>query len=658
MSAFGLSGIGRWYWLVFLVAWLAILICFPGLTLAQQPGIEPGETQSQPKTRSTQVTASVPDIVPPSAPILISPADGRLLTTNVPDFVFTGSQDNVGVDHYEFWLDGVLLFSAVATVNQTTSTYSLIVINNQFTLSPLNNLSDGSHTWKVVAIDGVGLSASSATWSFTIDTQAPTFVITSIDTSPVSISAQDVLTWPDQPIQVISAEPLLQGTGEANSSGVVRVSLPGQSDQVIQFTTTTNGEWQVQLPNLPFDTIMTLTFTITDQAGNVSVISDLQLIRPSIPLFPTPSIYVYPSLEPPLIPGHPTLFPIQPPFPLPQPIVDTVGLLATSPHILLTKLMPTALMTSLQRPTITIRNPLATLWNGLGLLWLLVPLLVSLVWLARFLPDSLSRRGIQQLLWAVGFWPQEEPQGIVFDAQTVLPIAFATVHAYRTDDSHRPYLAHRLCNRYGEYLSQNHPNGVFRLSTDSGGYVFPATFHPPEHQMSSTYYLGEEWSIDQNQTEPKQLVPMVPVDSSSHSRQRHIPPVWLTDLTRGKGKATLPQLLVLLSIAMFIPSALNTMASVILIVAIGIQVGRRFQNKQRTSLFRRTREPIQTAVCVVNLAEKGTRVRGCQQNTLKQPLLNQKQEIEGCSIQVVYSNYGETEIYEGQCSISKSVVVF
>ena len=88
----------------------------------------------------------------PSSFSLISPANGSNITDKTPTFSWNASSDT-DLSHYQLYLDGSLLAD-----NLTSTSYT-----------PSSNLSCGSHTWYVKAVDEAGNTTQSETFSFKIN---------------------------------------------------------------------------------------------------------------------------------------------------------------------------------------------------------------------------------------------------------------------------------------------------------------------------------------------------------------------------------------------------------------------------------------------------------------------------------------------------------
>jgi len=102
------------------------------------------------------LTIGTPDVTPPTAPVLVSPADGATVTTASPTFTWTAAEDpESNIAEYQLFVDGVLNKEDIGS--GTTST------------TPTGALAEGPHTWKIRAINGQGLTTDSAERSLTVD---------------------------------------------------------------------------------------------------------------------------------------------------------------------------------------------------------------------------------------------------------------------------------------------------------------------------------------------------------------------------------------------------------------------------------------------------------------------------------------------------------
>lgn len=256
----------------------------------------PGPTYSQ----TPIVTLSVVDNIDPTTPILISPTNNAYITTGTPTFVWEESTDDRGISKYQWYLNGALVYDNLPTGNQETSNYIYThdTINSEYDLQLKNALSDGTYTWKVRVYDINGNFSDSATWTFTIDTLAPSFVITDVGEVSTSISAQDPGTIPTSPIELDNNEPLIIATGEANSTVQVTVTIPGDPTQSYTTTIDSAGNWELQLGVFERGDVITLDFIITDQAGLVSVLNGVEFVIREIVIIIPPTASPTPSPSP------------------------------------------------------------------------------------------------------------------------------------------------------------------------------------------------------------------------------------------------------------------------------------------------------------------------------------------------------------------------
>ncbi|MBN8218211.1 MAG: hypothetical protein J0L75_16330, partial [Spirochaetes bacterium] len=107
-------------------------------------------------TNTVLLTNTAPDATPPSAPVLLSPAQGATATATNQAFLWAASTDNVGVSAYALVLltNGAAFqqFSNLAATNQAASVAA--------------GFSNASLSWYVRAFDAAGNSAVSATNAF------------------------------------------------------------------------------------------------------------------------------------------------------------------------------------------------------------------------------------------------------------------------------------------------------------------------------------------------------------------------------------------------------------------------------------------------------------------------------------------------------------
>lgn len=506
---------------------LFFLLCFAGVTfyLAFNPNKLEAET--------AVVTATVPDIVAPSVPVLISPANGSLINDSTPTFVWQQSTDNVAVSYYQLYIDGSLVHNNIPTGSTSNGNYTLVYNSGAgtYSLTKSASISDGSHTWQVKAYDVAGNFSESVIWSFTIDTQAPSFVITDIGPEEVNISAQDINSVPVDPIELEDNEPVISGTGEANSSVVVTVVIPGEDNETITFDIDGSGNWSFQLGILPRDEVITLNFVITDDAGNISILNDVKILiildvivfpptptptptpspspspspTPTIPLStsptptPSPTASPTPTPTPSPLPSPIIVIPVLPPREIIAEIIDTI-----------TDILPPQILEIAEATRETVIQVVnTTAPTGALIVTTTVPTVSFLAILWQF-GQQFALQFLSKILQAIGLIPPAEPQGMVFDSDTNEPVAFALL----TIRSRATQLDEQLIETVvtdvdGIYQGVKLPRGFYTINVNHNDYKFPTNKKRPSFYSFREFYKGEEFEVT---SELQQQLFLIPVD--------------------------------------------------------------------------------------------------------------------------------------------------
>lgn len=477
------------------------------------------------------VSATVPDIVAPSSVVLIAPPDETLTNDATPTFVWQQATDNVGVTYYQFWLDGSLLFDNIPTSSTTNGQYTLNYDSNsgQYSLTPSALISNGTHTWSIVAYDLAGNNSTSVTWEFTVDTQAPSFIVTAVGEFTTVISAQDLSSVPTDPIELEDNEPILSGTGEPNAQVQLTVTIPDQAAQVINFTISGSGTWSVQLGILPRDVVIYLTFIITDSAGNSSVLSDLPIliIQEFIVFPPTPTPSPSPS-------GSPIASPPQSPDPSASPLASIEPTPTATPEILpspiiqipilppkeiveivkkeVTQLVPTFLTNIVNQIPEQILETATAITNALGpvgaaVVATTIPAVGILATLLQ-LGQQLSWSLITKVLQAIGLIPPQNPQGIVFDSLTNKPVPFALLTVRSTKQGADAIIETLVTDVDGIYQGVQLPKGQYTIEVSHQDFNFPSKVKRPVFMSTQDFYLGEVFTIDSEGTQQLFLIPV------------------------------------------------------------------------------------------------------------------------------------------------------
>ncbi len=114
-------------------------------------------------TQSTQTWSILVDATPPNTFDLVSPTDMQWTNQLRPTFQWSASNDvGVGLAKYQLWIDSLYLYRDNIPASNTSAT-------------PTSDLTNGSHTWFIKAIDSVGnVRKSNQTRTVKIDNIPPT----------------------------------------------------------------------------------------------------------------------------------------------------------------------------------------------------------------------------------------------------------------------------------------------------------------------------------------------------------------------------------------------------------------------------------------------------------------------------------------------------
>ena len=535
---------------------LSFIFYLPSLANAVYDGVLDSETlQTNPKGRQVKVSATMPDIIAPSAPMLVAPTNHARLNNAQITFVWQGSTDNVAVSSYQLYLNGQLYRDNLPLVSTGTTSYTLTVdsINNTFYLKLNPPLSDGQYTFNVVALDQAGNNQSSAIWDFTLDTQAPIFIIQQIDGLDVSIAASDPSSVPKEPIKLKHADPWFSGVAEAGSQVILEVKDESGSTSIYHFSVPADGRWQFN-PSAIFehDQIYRLSFKVVDEAQNQSQVKDLTVIWPSQQLTLT----------------IPTLFssPYNPKTTRkPQLTVPLIGPkeLKVKLYNQLKQLAPPKLRTLLTRgfyqsSLIERDQP----WvNFLGLLVVLAPFALLLAWTGyQTKPHKLT---LKQFIWLFQNKPKD-PGGIVFSLNPLEPVMLASVKLINLESSQSQQL---ISNKNGFFLSfQASQVGNYQVLVHH-----PHLNYPTAKEASSLavfdFYRKETIKLEAGQTLPPLIIP---ADALSQPVNRGVlTKVYL--LTRLEGKLPLANLAILAGISLVFTSWANTGIFALYLLTLGLK---------------------------------------------------------------------------------------
>ena len=285
---------------------------------------------TDPQDATASATATVPVFSgpspnqPPTPPILVNPFDGAVTNDTTPEFVWRLSSDpDDNTISYTLLLDNVATFLGVSgSGNSGSTTYSSHVDGTEVYLTPTNSLSEGYHTWKVIAYDLAGNETSSTQWGFTIDTTAPFINVVDVDNYHEPIIQSGTIFDINGPKDVyftIKTEPYATITLHIfdDSGTVFRQAYPsGSSGLVYPYVHLELGLYQVDISSF-------------DHAGLTSTVPTFVLnIKQGIVTIPLPPI-----------PGLPGVIEVPFTFSSPPSLPATVARLTTRENLAITILL-------------------------------------------------------------------------------------------------------------------------------------------------------------------------------------------------------------------------------------------------------------------------------------------------------------------------------
>ena len=245
-------------------------------------------------------SATIPDSSV-STPNLRNPSDGAYTKNPFEPFSWQRSTCDTGIDHYTVYRDDIIVADGITHADvQATSIYTASVDSSYVYLTFKAAISEGSHTWKVIAVGSEGNTASSETWTFTVDTTIPHIILKSLDKNTMYWATHDPTTippWDQRQLIVTTSDPLISGKVEANSN--IKFSLSsGQTVTVFE----ADGNWEHRFRNLTKNVTYSVFITATDAAGKPNSFPEFTITYlqgQTLQVTPTPAPTLTPSACPP-----------------------------------------------------------------------------------------------------------------------------------------------------------------------------------------------------------------------------------------------------------------------------------------------------------------------------------------------------------------------
>jgi len=212
-----------------------------------------------------------------TAPILRTPTDDSITNNRYEQFSWTRSTCDTGVSHYNLYLDNIIVASHIA---HSTAIDDIIYT----TLT--TPISDGEHTWYVIAYGSQGNSATSETHTFTVDATTPIIILLAVQKNTMYWATNDPYSIPpydQRHLTVTNKNPLLSGKVEALSN--LKLSLMRGSEPHKTITINDpDGEWEHRFYNLEPNITYLAYLSATDAAGNSNIFPTFTIQYTPIPI--------------------------------------------------------------------------------------------------------------------------------------------------------------------------------------------------------------------------------------------------------------------------------------------------------------------------------------------------------------------------------------
>ena len=288
--------------MTFFIVLLFLLLTSPALALTNPQ--DSGDITNS----ATIPTSSI------TAPVLRTPVDNSITNNRYEQFSWNTSTPTANISHYTLYLDGLIVESYIPHSNAT---------NNIIYTTLGTPISDGEHTWYVIAYSTGSASAQSETHTFTVDATTPIIILQAVDKTTMYWASNDPFTIPpynQRHLTVTTKNPLLSGKIEALSnfqlslcqdlSSVSDRSEAEDSPEVRSTPCTSitvndpDGEWKHRFRNLEPNLIYTAYLSATDAAGNSNIFPEFTITYTPAPLISLPFIPLFtrPRISPRTVP--------------------------------------------------------------------------------------------------------------------------------------------------------------------------------------------------------------------------------------------------------------------------------------------------------------------------------------------------------------------
>lgn len=252
-----------------------------------------------------------------NAPVLVAPTNNATINTVRPTFSWIRPTPLPAspLNHYDFYLDDAVFASGLA--DSLTSVdfyfYSATASAGTFYVTLKTDLAQGYHTWKVIAFNDAGTTATSETRTLYLDSYPPFISVTNVDTTTLTWTTSNPASIPDvqnRYLTVTTSGPLVKGAVEISANLQITLICPINIPSCTNQTYTTNspsGLWEYRFSGLKSGHTYTIKVSATDAAGNSTLFPDFFItygaqisptatatptITPTASQTPTPSVPV------------------------------------------------------------------------------------------------------------------------------------------------------------------------------------------------------------------------------------------------------------------------------------------------------------------------------------------------------------------------------
>lgn len=261
-----------------------------------------------------------------NAPMLIAPANGSAINNPLPTFSWHRPDPipDTPLNHYVLFIDGVEIANNLSDSLVMVDTYSYTATASAgvFYLTVKSNLTQGYHTWKVVAYNDSSISATSDTWSFYLDSNSPFISVTKVQNQTLTWNTSIPASLPSVSasyLTVTTANPTVTGGVEASANFQIILVCPTNIPTCTNQTYAANipsGLWTYTFTGLVRGATYTVMASATDAGGNSTLFPDFYITygaAVTVTSTPTPTPTDIASIIPTATPSaSPSAFPTLP----------------------------------------------------------------------------------------------------------------------------------------------------------------------------------------------------------------------------------------------------------------------------------------------------------------------------------------------------------